>query len=73
MKFIKVTEHYGYCYERIANDNLYVIYNIKDGKPNNVVAGMKERKAAIKECKYLEKLNAKRLNLKKGKGNERIN
>lgn len=61
MKFISVTEHYGYCHERIGNGHLYVIYNIKNGKPNDVVAGMDKKETAIKECKYFEKLNKKTL------------
>ena len=56
-EFVHVTKHYGFCFERCGGQNVYVIYSIKFGKPTNVVTAMKERKYAIKECSYLEKLN----------------
>lgn len=59
MEFNKVTEHYGYCCEIINREILYVIYNIKNGKAYNVVAGMKTKRKAIRECKYIESLNKK--------------
>lgn len=58
MKFVPVTEHYGYCYERVGGDNLYVVYNIQNGKPDRVISGFQTRSLARRECRYLEKLNA---------------
>lgn len=60
MKFHRVTEHYGYCFERIANKNLFVIYKVKNEKPTYVISAFETKKLAIKECKYLESLNEKR-------------
>lgn len=57
MKFITVTDHYGFCFERCGGENLYVIYRIENGKPDRVITARKKRKDAVSECKYLERLN----------------
>lgn len=59
-EFVVVTKHYGYCLETDFGEELFVIYNIKNGKAYQPVAGMKDRRTAKRECLYLEKLNEKR-------------
>lgn len=69
MKFIQLTEHYGCVFERTGNGDLYVIYKIEECKPTHVVSAFKNKKLALKECKYLEKLNCKKY--KSGESNDR--
>lgn len=58
--FVVVTKHYGYSLETFFGKELFVIYNIKNEKAYQPVAGMKDRRTAERECLYLEKLNEKR-------------
>ena len=55
-KFVKVTEHYGYYYKSLEcygyDGKYYVIY-----RGTHQISAFRNKKYAIKECKYLEKLN----------------
>lgn len=62
IKFYQVTEHFGYMYERIfpvTHEYVLVIYCVENNKPHKVTA-RSNKKDAIRECHYLEKLNAPR-------------
>ena len=54
-KLRKITDHYGYV--KLSDHSpfrVYVVFNILGGY---IVCAMKDRRYAIHECKYLEKLN----------------
>lgn len=64
IKFVKVTDHYGYYYQSFEDydGKFYVIYRTLGGKVGCYeVTAMKSKEDAIKECKYLEKLNFSKL------------
>lgn len=60
IKFVKVTDHYGYYYQPFEDydGRFYVIYRTLSGKVGCYeVTAMRNKEDAIKECEYLEKLN----------------
>ena len=66
-KIVKVTEHYGYRIELnvFGYDRLYVLYRVSDTRHANPITARIKRSEAIKECKYLEKLNAPKFSKEK--------
>lgn len=58
-KFIKVTEHFGYRYKEdvYGYEKLFFVYRISDTKLEHPIRGCYKRHEAVRECKYLEKLN----------------
>ena len=59
--FVEVTEHYGIRPEDVYGHTAFVLYRIGDETdPQKRIAGFRNQKAAINECKYLERLNAPR-------------
>lgn len=62
--FVKVTDHYGYYYQSFEDydGKFYIIYRINGRFLGEYalcyeVTAMRNKEDAIKECKYLEKLN----------------
>ena len=59
--FVPVTKHYGYVlqYLDLMNEYAYVVYRSDKPKTHSrIVTARRDREEAIKECEYLEKLNA---------------
>lgn len=53
---VPVTEHYGIYQEDIYGDAWFVVCKLPDEK----IAKFKNKSAALNECKYLERLDAKK-------------
>lgn len=59
-EFEPITEHFGIRLERVGHDMMYVLYRSNQVRRRWEVAARADRKSAVKECEYLEKLNAPR-------------
>lgn len=61
-EFVQITKHYGYIYEYhpfFPEEKLYVIYRADKPKTHQLtVAARRSLGLAIRECEYLERLNA---------------
>lgn len=58
--FTDVTEHYGVRLEDIYGSKQYVVYEVGKVDPRCRIAAFSNQVAALNECKYMERLNAKK-------------